>query len=269
MGGPALRAAAGIAVSLAMDAIIKGMAAHYAVPQVTFMRFACGTVVALGVVAAMRPGWPSRETVLANGLRSVVAVLTASSFFYALQQLPLAETLVLSFLAPMFVALFGRIFLRERVDGRIGIALVAGFIGTLVVVLGQNEASAATRSTSGVVAALASAVLYAPLGGASAPARAEGQVHPHRGGAECRADAPDLARRGGLLADADRAAPRLVHADGRARRHRPHPDGDGLRQGRGGAPRLARIHGPDLGGALRLCRLRRDPPRSRRSPGAS
>ncbi len=161
MGGPALRAAAGIAVLSAMDAIIKGMTAHYAVPQVTFMRFACGTVVALGVVAAMRPGWPSRETVLANGLRSVVAVLTASSFFYALQQLPLAETLVLSFLAPMFVALFGRIFLRERVDGRIGIALVAGFVGTLVVVLGQNEASAATRSTSGVVAALASAVLYA------------------------------------------------------------------------------------------------------------
>jgi preprotein translocase subunit SecE len=42
------------------------------------------------VVIALRPGWPSRETVLANMMRSVIAVVTAVSFFYALGQLPLA-----------------------------------------------------------------------------------------------------------------------------------------------------------------------------------
>ena len=105
--GPALRATAGIAVLSGMDAVIKGMAAHYPVLQVTFLRFVFGTLVAAGVVAVLRPGWPSRETAIANGLRSVIAVLTATTFFYALSELPLAETLVLSFLAPMFVALFG------------------------------------------------------------------------------------------------------------------------------------------------------------------
>lgn len=159
--GPALRAAAGIAVLSAMDAIIKGMAAHYQILQVAFLRFACGSLVALVVLAVLRPGWPSRETVVANGLRSVVAVLTATTFFYALQQLALAEALVLSFLAPMFVVLFSRIILRERADGRIAIALVAGFFGTLVVVFGQSGAAASERSLAGVVAALASAVLYA------------------------------------------------------------------------------------------------------------
>jgi drug/metabolite transporter (DMT)-like permease len=158
--GPALRATAGIAVLSGMDAVIKGMAAYYPVLQVTFLRFLFGTLVAAGVIAVLRPGWPSRETVVANGLRSVIAVLTATTFFYALSELPLAETLVLSFLAPMFVALFGLVLLRERVSGRVVAALAAGFAGTLVVVLGQGGEEG-VRSWTGVAAALASAVLYA------------------------------------------------------------------------------------------------------------
>lgn len=160
--GPALRAAAGIAVLSIMDAVIKGMSAYYPTFQVAFLRFLCGSVVATGVVMATRPGWPSRETVVANLMRSVAAVVTAVSFFYALGQLPLAETLVLSFLSPMFIALFGLLMLRERVDGRIIAAIVVGFGGTLIVVLGQTgEAAGSARSWSGVGAALLSAVTYA------------------------------------------------------------------------------------------------------------
>ena len=75
--GPALRAAAGIAVLSIMDAVIKGMSAYYPTFQVAFLRFACGSLVVAGVVAVLRPGWPSRETVAANSIRSVIAVVTA------------------------------------------------------------------------------------------------------------------------------------------------------------------------------------------------
>jgi drug/metabolite transporter (DMT)-like permease len=159
--GPALRAAAGIAVLSIMDAVIKGMSAFYPTFQVASLRFICGSLIATGVVAVLRPGWPSRETVTANMLRSVAAVITAVSFFYALGQLPLAETLVLSFLSPMFIALFGLLMLKERVDTRIIIAIAVGFAGTLIVVLGQTEEAGAARSWSGVGAALLSAVTYA------------------------------------------------------------------------------------------------------------
>lgn len=158
--GPAIRAAAGVAVLSLMDAVIKAMAAHYPTFQVACLRFACGAVIATGVVSVLRPGWPSRETVVSNMLRSVVAVVTAVSFFYALGQLPLAETLVLSFLAPMFIALFGLLMLKERIDGRIIAALVIGFAGTLIVVLGQTEEARDARSWPGVAAALLSAVTY-------------------------------------------------------------------------------------------------------------
>src|SRR4051812_47345025 len=161
--GPAARAAAGIALLSIMDAIIKAMAGHYPVFEVAFMRFLGGALVVTCVLAVVRPGWPSRETLMANGLRSVVGVVTATSFFYALGQLPLAETLVLSFLSPMFIALFSTLLLKERVDGRILLALVAGFAGTLIVVFGPagGESVEHGRSWSGVAAALISAVAYA------------------------------------------------------------------------------------------------------------
>jgi drug/metabolite transporter (DMT)-like permease len=160
--GPALRVVLGIALLSVMDAIIKGLAAEYPVLQVAFMRFAAGTIVSLTLLAFMRPGLPSRETVIANGFRSVIAVMTATSFFYALSQLPLAETLLLSFLAPMFVALFGVLMLGERVSGRVLLAIGLGFLGTAVVVAGQvGDAGSATRSWTGIAAALFSAVVYA------------------------------------------------------------------------------------------------------------
>ncbi|WP_262296106.1 DMT family transporter [Microvirga sesbaniae] len=159
--GPALRAAAGIAVLSIMDAVIKGMSAHYPTFQVAFLRFMCGSLVVAGVVAVLKPGWPNRETVAANAIRSVIAVVTALSFFYALGQLPLAETLVLSFLSPMFIALFGMLMLREKVDGRIVGAIAIGFLGTLVVVFGQTGETGAARSWAGVAAALVSAITYA------------------------------------------------------------------------------------------------------------
>ena len=71
-------------------------------------------------LALARPGRPSRETVIANAGRAALAVVTATTFFFALGQLPLAEALVLTFLSPMFVALFGALMLGERPDRRLG-----------------------------------------------------------------------------------------------------------------------------------------------------
>ena len=247
--GPALRAAAGIAVLSIMDAFIKGMSAYYPTLQVALLRFACGSLVVAGVVAVLRPGWPSRETVTANSLRSVIAVVTAVSFFYALGQLPLAETLVLSFLSPMFIALFGMLLLREKVDARIVGAIAIGFAGTLVVVLGQTEEAGAARSWIGRRrgSALRDHLCVQPRPAASArPAR---QVPAHRHLPEFRAlrswSRPSGSGSGNL---SNYAHLDLVPAHGRPRGDRPYAHGDRLCQGRGGAARPARIHRPDLGG---------------------
>jgi drug/metabolite transporter (DMT)-like permease len=158
----AIEALAGVAVLSAMDAMVKGLAAHLPVIEVTFLRFAFGAVTALGVVAVVRPGWPSWETLRVNGVRALLIVFTALCFFYALSVLPLAETLALAFLAPVFIALFGGLILRETIDHRIVIALAAGFGGMLVIVYGKAEAGTlGPQAMLGALAALASAVTYA------------------------------------------------------------------------------------------------------------
>jgi len=144
-----------------MDAVIKTMAASYPIFQVAFLRFGFGLVVATAALALARPGLPSRETFLANAARAVLTVFTATTFFFALGELPLAEALVLTFLSPMFVAFFGVLMLGERPDRRIVAALVAGFAGVLVVVSAQLETGDRARSLAGVAAALVSAVCYA------------------------------------------------------------------------------------------------------------
>jgi len=155
-----LRAIAGIACLSFLDGAIKAVAHSYPTFQIVAMRFGIGTLLIIALLLVMRPGWPSWETVRANALRSVFAVVTAVLFFYALGELPLAEVLVLTFLAPTFIAVLGILILKERLDGRVIIALAVGFVGTGIVVFGQLGVSDGTRSLTGIVAALLAAASY-------------------------------------------------------------------------------------------------------------
>lgn len=150
---------AGIALLTIMDAVIKGLAPRYALAQLVGLRFAAGAVFALAIVAVRRPPWPTPSEQRAYLWRGGLVVLTAGSFFYALATLPLAEAIALSFLAPVFTALFGALILREPVDRSVGLALSFGLAG--MAVMTATERSGAPLPALGVAAALFSAVAYA------------------------------------------------------------------------------------------------------------
>ena len=159
-----LLAALGIGLLSLMDATIKGLSDRYGVTEIAFARYLVGTVVMAGVLGALRPGWPSAETWRTNGLRAVLVVATALCFFHGLSVLPLAEALALSFLSPVFIALFAALLLRERVRPPVWAGLVVGFLGVGIVVAGQVGAEGAQRgagSAWGIAAILASALTYA------------------------------------------------------------------------------------------------------------
>jgi drug/metabolite transporter (DMT)-like permease len=145
-----------------MDALMKGLSSRYPTFEIAFLRFAFGSLWATALLIAFRPGWPSVETVQANLSRSFLVVITATCFFYALGQLPLAETVALSFVSPLLMALFGAWFLDEKLDRSIGIALASGFSGMLLIMsarLGQSAYE--TGALLGLAAALVSTVTYA------------------------------------------------------------------------------------------------------------
>lgn len=147
-----------------MDAVIKALVGRLPVVEVAWLRYAVGSLVMGAIVAVARPGWPSAETVRANGLRAIIVVITATSFFYALGQLPLAETLILSFVSPVFTAILAALLLRERIDRRTLAALAAGFAGVVLVVAAgfgeHGQDGAKTGSWLGVGAVIVSALGY-------------------------------------------------------------------------------------------------------------
>ena len=159
---PVVLAALGVSVLSAMDALIKNVAARHHTFEIAFLRYAVGLIFAAAALAVIRPGWPTRESLIVNGSRSFIVALTATCFFYALGALPLAETITLSFLSPVFLAIFGVVLLREPIDRRIGLALIVGLFGMLVIVgprLGTESYS--PQAALGALAALISAVTYA------------------------------------------------------------------------------------------------------------
>jgi drug/metabolite transporter (DMT)-like permease len=145
-----------------MDALIKSLSARYPTLEIAFLRYLFGLVGAVAYVAWVRPGWPTRETTIHNSLRALLIVVIATSFFFALARLPLADAIALSFISPVLTALLGAMVLGERLDWRIAVALVAGLAGMLLIVGGSlGSAGASTEVVIGAIAVFISAIGYA------------------------------------------------------------------------------------------------------------
>lgn len=117
-----------------MDAMIKALAPRYSAIEIAFLRYAFGMIGAVVYAFATRPGWPTGEATIYNGLRAVLIVFTATTFFFALGKLSLADAIAMSFISPALTAVFGVLILSERLDWRIVIGLVGGFLGMLLIV---------------------------------------------------------------------------------------------------------------------------------------
>ncbi|MGL4727842.1 MAG: DMT family transporter, partial [Bosea sp. (in: a-proteobacteria)] len=157
---PYIIATLGVGLLTAMDGVVKDLMLGLPFIQAVFLRFAAGAVVALGVIALVRPPMPDGVSIRANLIRVPVVVLTASSFFLSVRELPLAEAIALSFLSPVFVAIMGLFLLKERLDRRIILALGFGFAG-MMVMLAPKLMQGVSGSSLGVAAALSAAVFYA------------------------------------------------------------------------------------------------------------
>lgn len=159
---PILLAILAIFVLTVMDALIKRLTAGWSTLDLVATRYTMGALCCIPLVLALRPPRPSPEMLKANAIRAVVVLATALLFFYALAKLPLVEAVVFSYLAPLFMALLGRLMLGERVSPATGIAIVLGFAGVVVIAVGKGLGTTGLGSDLvGIAAALAAAFTYA------------------------------------------------------------------------------------------------------------
>lgn len=157
---PVFVAIIGIGILCTMDALLKHVGAHYPTFQLVFLRFLFGSMAALAFWLALRPPRPSREAIRINLMRGCVGAMTATTFFYSLQTLPLAEAIAFSFLSPLFLALFGGLILGESIGRNTMIGLAIGFLGMIVMVLSKGAGTAGFHLL-GTLSAIASAIFYA------------------------------------------------------------------------------------------------------------
>lgn len=149
--------ALGIAFMSVMDAIIKHLTAHISAPQVLFFRSFFG-MLPLFIIASRKGGWRAVKTrrPVMHTLRALLGVIAFGAFTIGLRDMSLANALAICFAAPFFMVGFSALLIGEHIGiHRIG-AMLAGFVGVLIVL--QPDGGVLS---SGAVYMLVVAVAYA------------------------------------------------------------------------------------------------------------
>lgn len=116
------------------DVVVKHLGASYSSFQIIFfsglMGFPLVTMMLMadrtdGNLIPKHPWW--------TVLRTVSAVMTGASGFYAFSKLPLAQCYAIFFAMPILITLMAIPLLGEKIGPRRGIAVVVGLVGVIVV----------------------------------------------------------------------------------------------------------------------------------------
>lgn len=158
---PILAACLGISMYAGMDTLMKGLGLAIGAYSALFWRMAAGVLITGSLYLPRRTAWPTRPVLNLHAARSLVVALMGVAFFWGLTQLPLAEAVALSFVAPLFALGLAAVFLKERIGLRAVAGSVLGLAGVAVILSGQLGVGAHEQAWWGAAAILGSAVLYA------------------------------------------------------------------------------------------------------------
>jgi drug/metabolite transporter (DMT)-like permease len=117
------------------DALMKLQGQSMPVAQMVFLRGAMATLMVLAVARAM--GAPTRLRLLASrpvAQRALADAMGTLLYLGALMHLPLGNATAINLSAPLLMALFAVLFLREQPELQRWLAIAAGFCGVLLVV---------------------------------------------------------------------------------------------------------------------------------------
>jgi drug/metabolite transporter (DMT)-like permease len=140
------------------DAVIKSMAGEWPVTAVSVLRFAIGALALGGIILVRegRSGFAVPRPIM-QVARGVSLAFASLLFFASLQFMPLAEATVISFAAPIVIALLSGWWFSERI-GRVNwLAMVLATMG-VIIVLRPNVAEYGLPALLPILAMLAMSV---------------------------------------------------------------------------------------------------------------
>ncbi len=134
MRGIALKLAS-VTTFMVMQSAIKFAGPGIPTGQITFYRSAFAIIPILAYLALrgqLRMAFKTQRP-LGHFLRGLVGVIAMSLGFYGLTKLPLHDAVALSYATPLFAVVFAAVFLGETVRLYRLSAVIAGFVGVLVI----------------------------------------------------------------------------------------------------------------------------------------
>jgi len=119
---------------VAVTASVKMVGTEVPAGQSAFLRYALGIVFLIPMFPAVRAARLDRRTWGLFGVRGLCHAVAVILWFFAMSRIPIADVTALNYLNPIYVMLLAVVLLKERLGPwRIG-AVVAAFLGTLVIV---------------------------------------------------------------------------------------------------------------------------------------
>tara|TARA_B100001121_G_scaffold145681_1_gene127339 strand:+ start:720 stop:1574 length:855 start_codon:yes stop_codon:yes gene_type:complete len=118
-----------------MDGIAKYLSSDLPVLQITWARYFFTVFFTLPIMFFFFKKnlvWTSQPKL--QFLRGLILLIANICFFYSISVISLAKALTLAFIAPLIVTAFSPFFLGEKVGYRRWLAVIIGFLGTLVVI---------------------------------------------------------------------------------------------------------------------------------------
>lgn len=154
----------------AMDTAMKAVTIDLGVVSALFWRCMIGTVLATSLfLASGRRALPRGDALKLHLLRGTVVAGMAALFFWGLARTPMAETVAITFIAPIIALFLAALILKERIGRGAIMASVLGLAGVGIIAAGRlglfgDGGAGETQGVAqwqGIAAITGSAVLYA------------------------------------------------------------------------------------------------------------
>ena len=130
----ALQMCAGMLIIPFLDVFAKLLGATHGPFEITFWRFFMQSALMLPFVIMHRLWTVPPGTLVLQAVRGLLLAMATVFFFAALKHLPMAEAIAIFFAQPMILTVLSALILGERLRARRIGAIIAGLIGTLIIV---------------------------------------------------------------------------------------------------------------------------------------
>ena len=156
-----LAALGAVAVLSIMDAVMKHLVLVIGLVAVSVWRSAANLVLSSILYLPRRKSWPDSRTLRVHVVRAVDVMVMAALFFWGIGRVPLAQSIALTFIAPLLAMFLAALTLKEQISRRSLAGALGAFAGVIVIILGQARANVGSDVLLGIAAIIGSALCYA------------------------------------------------------------------------------------------------------------